>query len=170
MANIWLIIIFLIPIVLLFLLRVNAIFVYLGLCLGYVLSQFDGGTKIVTKLASSTKVIERIGGTNDTRLFLLLLPPILIMLFMLKTSSKGKYKLNILPSIAVGLLAVITVIPLLPISTAVNIMNGSLWVDVTKYEGVLVAASALIVVILMLLHRTKMSSGFKGNKHHKAKE
>jgi hypothetical protein len=169
MSDIWLLVVFLIPVVLLSVLRVNAVMVYLGLCLGYVVSLFDDNNKEVTKLAA-TKVIHQLGGSNDIRLILLLLPPVIITLFMLKTAKGGKYSINLLPSIAVGILAIITVVPLLPTSTAVTIMNSSLWQDVTKYEGALVAISAAVVVVLLITQHSKLSPHSKSSKHHKSKD
>src|ERR1700721_3834582 len=104
MSDIWLIVIFLIPVLLITLLKVSGVYVYMALCLGYVLSQFDGGSKIVTKLAGSSKVIERLGGSNDIRLILLIIPAILILLFCYNTAHGKKLSLNILPAIAAGLL------------------------------------------------------------------
>jgi hypothetical protein len=93
------------------------------------------------------------------------------MIFMMKSAHGGKYSINLLPSAAVGILLVITVVPLLPVSTSVKIMNSSLWQDVVKYQGVLVAASAVIVTVLLILHSSKLGSFSKGSKkHHKSKE
>jgi hypothetical protein len=168
MSNIWLIIIFLIPIVLIVLFKVNAVMVYLGLCLGYVLSQFDGGTKIANKLAGSSKIIEQLGGSSDVRLIMLVLPAIVILLFLFKTASSSKLSINLIPAIATGLLTVITVIPLLPINTAVKIMTGSLWHDVTKYEGNIIALSTLTIVIMLIINRSKINLTSKESKHHKS--
>lgn len=171
MANIWLLVVFATPILLLILLRVNAVFVYLGFCVGFVLSEFDGQNKTITKLAGSSKVIERLGGSTEVRLILLVLPAILILLFMIKSAKGGKFTLNLLPAIAVGVLAVITVIPLLPVNTAVNIMNGSAWKDVTKYEGTLIGLSTLVIVVMLIVEHSKFGSLSKGKgKHHKSKD
>ncbi len=169
MADVWLIAIFLIPIVLITFLRVNAVYVYLGLCMGYVLSLYDNGNSVVTKLAG-TRAIEKLGGSNDIRLILLILPAILILFFMMNSAHGGKYSINILPAIAVGILAVITVIPLLPVSASVSIMNSTLWTDVIKYQGALIAASAVVVLLLLIIQKSKLGKLSKGSKHHKSKE
>jgi Mn2+/Fe2+ NRAMP family transporter len=139
--------------------------------MGYVFSEFDGQNKLVTKLAGS-KVIEHLGGSNDVRLLLLLVPAVIILLFMTRTTKGGTLSINLLPAVAVGLLAVITVVPLLPLNTAVNVMGGSLWRDVTKYEGTLVALSTLVVGILLIAEHSKFGSlkPHKSSKHQKSKD
>ncbi|MEI9914428.1 MAG: hypothetical protein WDN66_05690 [Candidatus Saccharibacteria bacterium] len=144
MADLWLLLIFAVPIVAIVALRVNALIVYLGLCLGYVLSEFDGTNKEVTKIAGSSKWVQHVGGSSNAHLILLLLPAVVLLLFTIKTASGGKYSINLIPAVAVGILAVITVVPLLPVSTAVKVMNEPLWTNVTKYQGALVALSVLI--------------------------
>jgi hypothetical protein len=168
MSDIWLLAILIIPILAVILLRVNAVFVYFGLCLGYVLSQFDGGNKYVTKLAKTREVV-KLGGTNDIRLILLILPAVVILLFMIKTAHGGKFGPNLLPAIATGILAVLLVVPELPIRTAVNVMNSSMWQDITKYQGALIGTTSLIVLVLFLMQRSKFSHSSKGLKHHKSK-
>lgn len=168
MANIWLILIFVIPIVVLLALRVNAVIIFLGLCLGYILSEFDGTNKEVIKLVGSTKFIEHLGGSSNIHLLLLLLPPALLLLFTLKTASGGKYSLNLLAAIATGILAVITVVPLLPTSTALKIMNGKLWPEVLKYQGILIVISVLLITIMLILENSKLSNLSK-SKGHKSK-
>lgn len=168
MANIWLLLLFLIPIIVIVFLRVNAVVVFLGLCLGYVLSEFDGTNKEVTKIAGTSKLIERFGGSSNVHLILLLLPAVVLLLFSMKTASGGKYSVNLLPAIAVGILTVITVVPLLPVSAAVKIMNGSLWARVTNYQGALVALSIVVVAILLVVEHSKLNSLSK-SKHHKSK-
>lgn len=169
MANIWLLAIFLIPIALVTFLRVNAVFVYLGLCLGYVLSEFDGGSRVVTQLSKS-RVIERLGGSSDVRVILLLLPAVVILLAMVKTTHGNKLSLNLLPAISVGILAVISLVPILPLKNAVSIMTGSLWHNVSKYEGTLIATSTLVVTVMFIVSNSKFSHSSKGSKHHKSKE
>ncbi len=167
MANIWLLLVFAIPILVAIFLRVNAVVIFVGLCLGYVLSEFDGTNREVTKIAGTNKFIEYLGGSSNVHLILLLLPSVILLLFSLKTASGSKYSLNMLPAIASGILAVITVVPLLPVNTAVKIMNGSLWADVTKYQGGLIALSVLVVTLMLILERSKHGSLLKGK--HKSK-
>ena len=168
MADLWLLLIFAVPIVAIVALRVNALIVYLGLCLGYVLSEFDGTNKEVTKIAGSSKWVQHVGGSSNAHLILLLLPAVILLLFTIKTASGGKYSINLIPAVAVGILAVITVVPLLPVSTAVKVMNEPLWTSVTKYQGALVALSVLIATIMLIIEHSKFSPKPKG-KHSKSK-
>lgn len=168
MADIWLIVIFVIPILLTILLRVNGAYVFLGICMGYVVSQFDSTNKLVTKLASS-RTLEHFYGSNNARLILLLLPAVLILLFNIKTASAHKH-INLVPAIASGLLMALTVVPLLPTNTAVNIMSGSLWQDLTKYQGTVVAISALVALIFLVMQRSKFNPLARHHRHAKSKE
>ena len=169
MADIWLLIIFAIPIIAAIFLKVNSVVVFMGLCLGYILSQFDGTSKEITKLASSSKFIEHFDGSNNIHLILLLLPPLILLLFTIKSVTGKKYSIKLLPAIATGFLAVITVVPLLPLKTSLNIMSTSFWRDVTKYQGGLVAASVLIVIVILIYEHSKIRSSLSKGKHSKSK-
>lgn len=167
MADIWLLVIFFIPIILLTVLRVNAVMVYFGLCIGYVLNQFDGGSNAVAQLTNS-KVTRSLVNFNNLHLVLLLLPAVVITILLLKTTSGGKLSINLLPAVVVGLLAVILVVPVLPVNTAVSIMNSSLWKDVAKYQQSIIALTSLIMIIMIFIQRSKFNLS-KSSKHNKSK-
>jgi len=169
MSDIWLIAILIIPIALIAFLRVNAIFVYLGLCLGYVLSQFVVSTKIVTKIPDYSKVT-KLSTNSNIHLLLLVIPPLLIILTMFKTAPKKKIlSLNLAGAVAVGALAVITVVPKLPINTALSIVSSSIWSNISKYEGSVVAVTAIFILLLLVSQRSKLKPQPKEGKHHKSK-
>ncbi len=137
--------------------------------MGYVVSQFDSTNKLVTKLINS-RTLEHFNNFSDVRLILLLLPVVIILLLNVKTVSAHKHTINLIPAIASGLLMVLTVIPLLPTNTAVKIMSGSLWQDITKYEGAVVAIGAFVALIFLIMQRSKFSPLTKHYKHAKPKE
>lgn len=168
MADIWLLVILFVPIILLTTLRVNAVMVYFGLCIGYVLNQFDGGSAAVSQLTSS-KVTNNLISSNNLHLVLLLLPAVVITILLIKTAPRGRLSINLLPSIAVGLLAVILVVPVLPVNTAVSIMNGNLWKDVAKYQQIIIALTSLVAVIMVVMQRSKFNMS-KDSKHSKSKK
>src|SRR5215471_15170971 len=103
------------PILILMILRINATLVFLSLCLGYVLMQFLGTD---TQAFADTFMTHATLSTNVMKLTLLLFPAVFTALFMIFTMRGAKLILNILPSLAVGSLVVLLVVPLLPPGTA----------------------------------------------------
>src|SRR5580765_2533045 len=96
------------PVVVLWLLRVNAALVFLSLCLGDVLVSFTAKDAVSIVSGASTSV-----HASDAviRLGLLLAPAILTILFMIGTVKGKKRFLNILPAAGVGLLSALLVVP-----------------------------------------------------------
>ena len=101
-----------VPLLILFVFRVDASLIYLTLCLGYVLVQFIGSDAIslLTAFYPNANQI----GESTLKLFLLLLPAVLTIIFMFHSVSGTKRVVNILPSIAVGLLLILLIQPQLP--------------------------------------------------------
>ena len=151
------------PIVLLFLLRVNASLVFLSLCLGDVLVQFV--SKDVVSIISGASLNVH---TTDSaiKLALLLAPAALTTLFMIRTVSGHKKFINLLPAAGTGLLTALLVVPLLSPAVSANIINSSLWQSMQSLQSSIVAASTLICLLFLWLQRPKHSSE-KGGKHHK---
>lgn len=149
----------LIPAVVLMVLRINATLVFLSLCLGDVLVQF------VTNDASSLTHTLPTTVTNDNlKLGLLLIPPILTAVFMIKTiHDSARLLLNLLPAAGVGLLGALLAVPLLPSSMSKNIVGSSLWSQVTGAQGWIVGATAVVCLIVLWLQRPK--AGGKHKKH-----
>src|SRR4051812_23775582 len=86
-----------VPVIVLMLLRINATLVFMALCLGSVLTQFvaDDAGWFVT-LAKPD--VPQAGSVTDStvKLFLLLLPPVLTAVFMIRTvHGKGRLLLNV---------------------------------------------------------------------------
>lgn len=151
----------LLPVALIVLLRVNAAFVFLSLCLGAVLVQFCGndvvsiftGASIDAKLTAST-----------LRLLLLLLPAVLTTLFMIKTVKNNQKIFNILPALGVGVLTALFVVPQLPPGLAHAITHANLWNQIQTYQSGLVAISTLLCLIFLWTQRPKHD---KAGKHHR---
>jgi hypothetical protein len=155
------------PIVILFLLRVNAALVFLSLCLGDVLTQFVAtNSNTLSGLLSSSHVTATLHPTNNTwRLVLLLLPVVITAAFMVHSVKGNSRKiLNILPAAGVGLVGALLVVPLLPAATAETIINNSLWNQLTTYQGVIVVASAIACLSMLLVQQPKGGKG-KHSKH-----
>jgi hypothetical protein len=155
------------PIVILFFLRVNATLVFLSLCLGNVLTQFVAtNSNTFAGLLSSSHVTATLHPTSNTwRLVLLLLPVVITTAFMVHSVKGNSRKiLNILPAAGVGLLGAFLVVPLLPAATADSIINNSLWNQLATYQSLIVAASAIACLSMLLVQQPKGGKG-KHSKH-----
>lgn len=155
------------PVILLMLLRINATLVFLSLCLGNVLVQF--ASKDVSNLLSlfSARAPGQVATANaNISLILLLLPTVLTALFMIKTvRGNGKLALNLLPSVGVGVLGALLVVPLLPGGVHYDITNVSLWTQAQAAQGTVVGASATVCLLVLWMQRPKSSHDDKHSKH-----
>jgi hypothetical protein len=158
--------IIIVPIAILVVLRVNAALVFLSLCLGSVLAQFVvTDTHSLTTLLSSSHITASLHPPdNNWRLFLLVLPVIITTVLMLRTVKGNKKILNILPAAGVGLVGALLVVPVLPSAAAQNVINNSLWSQLTSYQGAIVAISAVACLLMIGMQRPKNGSS-KHSKH-----
>lgn len=149
-------------------LRVNAVLVFLSLCLGDVLIQFvasDAGN-FLTAHAGQVPQQAASAGNDTIKLALLLLPVVLTTIFMIRTvHGNARLLLNVLPAAGVGLLAALLVVPLLPPGLSHNIVESSLWSQAERVQGLIVGGSALVCVFLLWLQRPKSGGGHKRGKH-----
>jgi hypothetical protein len=159
--------IIILPIAVIVFLRVNAALVFLSLCLGDVLTQFVAtNDNSLTNLLYSSHVNASLHPPNDTwRLILLLLPVVITTVIMVHTiKGNSRRLLNLLPAVGFGLVGALLVVPVLPATAAQDVINNSLWSQLTKYQGVIVLLSALACLSMLWLQRSK-SSGGKHSKH-----
>jgi hypothetical protein len=154
------------PLILLMVLRVNATLVFLSLCLGSVLIEFvadDANSFFDLFNVHASKVTH--ADNNTIKIFLLVLPVVLTTIFMIRTvNGHGRLALNLLPSIGVGLLGALLLVPLLPAGLSHNIVRSDLWDQVQKAQTLIVGASALICLLVLWLQRPKTGEG-KHKKH-----
>jgi hypothetical protein len=157
-----------VPIVAIMVLRINAALVFMALCLGSVLTQFvaeDAGwlmTLAAPNVPAAGSVTE-----SMVKLCLLLLPPLLTAIFMIRTiRGSGKMFLNLLPAVGVGLLAALLAVPMLPAATALNILASPIWQEVVKLQDLIVGSSALLCLFVLWLQRPKTGGEGKHGKHH----
>jgi hypothetical protein len=155
----------LVPVIVLMLMRINAVLVFLSLCLGDVLVQFVAGDtrSFISLFASKNPKIVN-ASTSDIKIALLLLPVVLTAIFMIRT-VKGRTKLmmNLLPAAGVGLLAALLIVPLLSPGLRYSITGSTLWQQVQRAEDLIVGVSALICLLVLWLQRPKTG---KEGKHH----
>jgi hypothetical protein len=157
-----------VPVLILMFLRINAVLVFLSICLGDVLVQFvapDSKTMITTFAGSNAHLANML--SNNIDIVLLLLPVVLTAIFMIHTVHGGaKLILNLLPAIGVGLLATLLVIPLLSAGLRHNIVDSSLWAEVERAENLIVGSSSIICLLVLWMQRPKKSGSGEG-KHGK---
>jgi hypothetical protein len=158
--------IIIVPVIVLMIMRINAVLVFLSLCLGDVLVQFvSGDTKSFISLftTNNPKVVN--ASMSDIKITLLLLPVVLTAVFMIRT-VKGRTKLmmNALPAVGVGLLGALLIVPQLSPGLRFSITGSSLWQQVERAEDLIVGISALICLFVLWLQRPKTGGG--EGKHH----
>ncbi len=151
------------PVFLLTILRVNAMMVFLSLCLGVVLVQFVGG-----EATSTVGILASDGRTNPSMVTLVLtfLPAVLTTVFMIR-SVKGHLKqfLNFLIAIAVGFLVALLAEPLLATSLREAIATTPVWNYVQKLQVLVIALGAIFSLLYLWLQRPKHHA--EEGKHHK---
>ncbi len=158
-----------VPIVVLLVLRVNAVLVFLSLCLGNVLVQFVApDTSSFMGLFSSHGVNVASASHNSIKLGLLLLPVVLTTIFMIRTvKGHARLLLNVLPAVGVGLLGALLIVPLMSAGLQHNIVATNLWQQAERAQVLIVGSSALICLLVLWMQRPKSGGEGKHGKHHK---
>ena len=144
-----------VPILLLAFLKVNAVLVFLSLCLGNVLVQFaskDPGAILDMFQAVPAPAVQVDSPT--LMLILLLTPPVLTTIFLIH-SVRGALAsaINLIPIVGVGLLLALLAVPLLPGGLSHEIMASPLWDKGQQANAVIVGASAIAALFVLWLQR-----------------
>lgn len=152
------------PVLLLYLLQVNAAFVFLSLCLGDVLVQFSGrdAASIISGASTNANIT-----TSTIKLALLVAPAVLTVLFMIGTCKGQKRILNIIPSVAVGILLALLAVPLLPPGLSNAIQQLPVWVNTQQLQSGIIAGSTLVCLLFLWTSRPKHHAEKHKGKHHK---
>lgn len=146
--------IILIPVIACTLLRINAVMVFLSLCLGDILVKYvaSDANSLLTLFAPgiSSKV------TSFIQLIVLLLPVVLTaVIMMLTVRNKSRTILNVLPALGVGYLAVLLVVPLLPPGMRAAVQSATLWPEVVKLQSLVVGLTAIISLFFLWRQRRR---------------
>ncbi len=166
----------LIPAVLLMVLRINAALVFLSLCLGNVLVQFvasDASSWLTTFSSSQTTTVITTTNSN-VKIGLLVLPALLTAIFMIRTvSGSSRLLLNLLPSVGVGLLGALLVVPLLEPQLSRDIIASPLWWNAQQAQNAIIGLSAVTCLVVLWMQRPKSGGGghgvgFKKHRKHKS--
>jgi len=151
------------PVLVLTVLRVDAVIVYLSLCLGEVLVKFIAGDAI--SLVSALFPHASTLSNNSTELILLFLPVVLTIVVMFHTVSGLKVPVNLIPALCTGLLGILLVEPLLTPGMRGSLQSSSLWEHFVQAQTLIVGLSALIVLVFLWVQR-RSSHHSSGHKSH----
>ncbi|HET8991786.1 MAG TPA: hypothetical protein VFN31_02000 [Candidatus Saccharimonadales bacterium] len=156
----------LVPAIILFWFRINASIVFLSLCLGSVLMQFvspDAHQFLALFSAHVPKGVD--AGSSSIKIFLLLLPPVLSAVMMLKTVKGSNKYLNVLPALGVGILAALLLTPLLSSHLSNSIISSKAWTPLKTNQGAIVGVSSIVCLVTLWIQGPK--STHEKSKHSK---
>jgi uncharacterized membrane protein len=150
------------PILLILVLRASAAVVFLALCAVTDLLKFIGkdATTVLTSIWPHSNIIAQ----QSLNVSLLSVPPLVAIIRLRKTVSGSKMVLNIAPAVAVGLLAAISIVPLLSSGLRVNILHTPVWKLGEQMQGFIVGVGVLVSLLLLKGHRKKEAGHSKGHK------
>lgn len=156
------IILLLAPPIVFTLLRINAVLVFLSLCLGDVLVKYvaSDANSLLTLFAPgvSGKV------TSFIQVVVLCLPVVLTSIFMvLSVQGRLRIIMNILPALGVGFLGVLLVVPLLPPDLRQGVQQGHVWPEILKLQSLIVGVSAIVSILFLWSQRSTIGHEAK---HH----
>ena len=143
-------------------LRINAVLVFLSLCLGDVLVKYvaSDANSLLTLFAPgvSAKV------TSFIQVAVLCLPVVLSSVFMV-LSVHGRWRIvtNILPALGVGFLGVLLVVPLLPPELREGVQQGHVWPEVVKLQSLIVGVAAIVSILFLWSQRPNVG---REPRHH----
>lgn len=150
-----------VPFAVLTLLRINAVMVFLGFCLGSVLVKYvgvDAGALLSFVSPHSS------GSVSKSTLDLILLfgPAIATAVFMLfSVHGHMKTMLNMLPAAGVSVLAVLFAVPLLAPGLRYAIEKQASWQNLSRAQDLVVGATALISLIFLWSQRRRRGEEHK---------
>lgn len=154
------------PLIVMTALRINAVMVFLGLCLGEVMLKYVGGD------ASSVLhfLLPHASGnvSLSTLDLVLLLGPAAATAFFMIFSVKGKIRLliNVFPAVGASFLGVLLAVPILAPGLRYSIEGLSLWQNLLRAEDLIVGVSALMSLLYLWTQRParKKEEGGKGRR------
>ena len=145
---------------LLIIIRTNSGVVFFSVCAGSVLATQLGSE---ASLISSTVVKD--GDLNRSIAFIVLivLPALLSALFLRSSITPSKSIFNVVPSLAVGALLALLVVPQLPPNISKDLLDSSAWGTLQDYQPIILVGGVISsIVMLYITHR-------HGGKHRKHK-
>lgn len=146
---------------LLLVMRTNSGVVFFSVCAGSVLATQLGSE---ASLISSTVIKD--GDINKSVAYIVLIavPALLSALFLRGSISSGKFLFNLVPSIAVGALLTLLIIPLLPPAVSSEILVSDLWKQLQHYQPLILVGGVISSIVLLWFTHRKSK---KDKKKHK---
>ena len=141
------------PVLLLTVMRINAMLVFLSLCLGVVLVKFVGG-----EAASTIGILNSYGKSNESlvSLVLLFLPALLTTVFMIKSvRGRSKQFVNFLIALAVSSLVLLLAEPYLADNLHGALVATPVWDYLQKLQVLVVALGAIFCLLYLWMQRPK---------------
>lgn len=149
--------------VLLLLLKTNAAVVFFSVCAGSVLATQLGSE---ASLISSTVIKDGDLNKSVAYIALIILPALLSAVFMRGSISSSKFLFNLVPSVAVGALLALLIIPLLPDSISGQVLGSQAWDILQQYQPLILVGGVISSIILLwITHRSDKKH--KRHKRHK---
>lgn len=153
-----LIIAFVVPLIVITVLRINAAMVFLSVCLGYVLVELvaKDANSLISFLAPKT------GSLSQTtwQLAMLLIPVILTSVILI-FSIKGRIRvlLNILPAAATSVLLIMLIVPLCTPGLRYAVQSEPLWHYLSEAQAMVVGLGAFISLLFLWTQRRSSEKG-----------
>lgn len=147
-----------VPILLALILRVNALYVYFSICVGYFLQSTlsdDIDLVLATIIkGSDSMVIARL---------VLLAVPIIVTLYVLRKTQGKSFIFQVIPLILSGLFLAVLALPLLPTNVEQDIYGSQFGEGIRRSQDLIVAAASVSnLALAFMLFKHKKPHG----KHH----
>lgn len=142
--------------VLLLALRTNAGVVFFSVCAGSVLANQLGSE---VSLIGSSFVKDGDLSKSIAYILLIVLPALLSAIFLRGSISSAKSFFNLFPSVAVGALLVLLVVPNLPADVSGNILENQAWGELQDYQPIILVGG--VISSILMLYVTQRHGGKK---------
>lgn len=162
MSDIFVIASIAVPALLILAFRSNAALAFLSLCVGNVLAQV-AATDTNQVLGAAARLPS--DSAQTISLVLLLLPPLMTAIFMIRTVKKSHIALQFLPAIGLGAAALILSQPYLPPSFSQQLATSPIWGRLDKLQVIIIGLSAFICLMVVWAQRPKKPK--HDDEHHK---
>ena len=145
------------PVVVMVVLRINAAFVFLSLCLGEVLVKFLAGdvNTFIGAFSPHTNPV-----SNSVAQLAVLLLPVVLTAVMMVWSVRGRVRslLNMAAALGTSLVGALLVVPLLAPGLRTRTESQAVWHQLVRAQSLIVGLSAVIGLLLLWSNRRRERS------------
>jgi hypothetical protein len=142
------------PVIICTLLRINAVMVFLSLCLGDILVKYVASDANSLLAMFAPGIAGKV--SSFIQVIILLLPVILTAIIMMLTvHNRSRAVLNVIPALGVGYLAVLLIVPLLPRGLRESVQGAHLWPEVIKLQSLVVGLAAVVSLFFLWMQRKR---------------